>query len=141
MSQYSQRWFCALLASVLGRINELMTGADDGCVFGAQPLEGQGNFLLLPIPTNFIRLAHSDAPKQLSVSLDERVASDWHSRFAQSLAQGCSLPIPKGGAEAGKTLRNATQRRGTTQEATPQRYASCLYAGLLCARSCLYASL
>jgi hypothetical protein len=61
----------------------------------------------------------------LSASLDERVASDWHSRFAQSLAQGCSLPIPKGGSR-GRQQLYATQHNAeaTTQEATPQRYAS-----------------
>ena len=75
------------------------------------------------LPTNFIRLAQRYAPNA-SASLGKRVASDWHSRFAQSLAQGCSLPIPKGGAEAGNNSTQRKQRRGNNAGATPQRYAS-----------------
>jgi hypothetical protein len=41
MSPSLRHWVFAFSGSVRGRISELMTGADDGCVSGAAPLEGR----------------------------------------------------------------------------------------------------
>src|SRR5262249_9859764 len=83
--------------------------------------------MVLPSPpTSF---AWRNAMRQtLSVSLGERVASDWHSRFAQSLAQGCSLPIPKGEPRQATTLRNATQR----QQRKSYTSTLCLFGSYVC---------